>query len=52
MVKDSPTPPSEKVTEKMDPAHTEADFLADLDRATKRLADPSERGRGSPMVCA
>ena len=45
-------PPSEDVREKQNPDQTEADFLRDLDRAStddakKRLADPSERRRGS-----
>ena len=48
--KESPTPPSEDVAEKIDPKHSEADFLRDLekatsDRARKRLGLPSGRGR-------
>lgn len=48
--KDSPTPPAEDVVEKIDPKHTDADFLRDLakattDKARERLGLPSGRGR-------
>ncbi len=52
MAKDKPEPPSDEVLQKQDPEHTEDDFLADLDRATKRLADheggPAAPDPGSP----
>jgi hypothetical protein len=50
--KHEPTPPPEDVRELQDPEHTEADFLADLDKAStdrareklEREDDPSEPG--------
>jgi hypothetical protein len=38
----------EDVREKQDPAYSEDDFDAALERATKRLEEPSERDPGSP----
>jgi hypothetical protein len=35
------------VQEKQDPEYSPADFDRDLEKATRRLADPSEPGRGS-----
>jgi len=48
--KTKPTPPSEDVVEKIDPKHSDDDFLADLQKATtnkarKKLDLPSGRGR-------
>lgn len=40
-----PEPPSEDVAAKQDPEHSEADFLRDLGKATRR--ESSEPGRGS-----
>lgn len=47
-----PTPPGEDVVAKLDPNHSDEDFLRDLEKATsdearKRLDLPSGRGRGS-----
>lgn len=44
-----PTPPPADVVEKRDPAHTERDFLRDLDKATtndakRKLAERASRG--------
>jgi hypothetical protein len=39
--------PSPSVLTKQDPAHTEGDFLRDLDRATRRPDDPSSPDQGS-----
>jgi hypothetical protein len=36
--KQAPTPPEADVTEKMDPEHSEADFLRDLGKATSNTA--------------
>ena len=47
MAKEKPEPPSPTVAEKQDPEHDEADFLQDLERATKRLERPSSRDPGS-----
>jgi hypothetical protein len=49
--KTKPTPPGEDVVEKIDPKHSEADFLTNLEKATsdkarKKLGLPSSRGRG------
>lgn len=48
--KDKPTPPGEDVVEKIDPNHSDDDFLRDLrkattDKARKKLGLPSGRGR-------
>jgi hypothetical protein len=48
--KTKPTPPGEDVVEKIDPEHTDDDFLKDLkkvttDEARKKLGLPSGRGR-------
>jgi hypothetical protein len=48
--KKRPAPPGEGVVEKIDPKHSDADFLRDLkkatsDKARKRLGLPSGRGR-------
>ncbi len=48
--KDKPTPPSEDVVEKMDPEHSDEDFLRNLrkattDKARKKLGLSSGRGR-------
>ena len=48
--KQAPTPPEQDVVEKMDPKHSDADFLRDLekaasDKARKKLGLPSA-GRG------
>lgn len=48
--KQKPTPPGEDVVEKIDPAHSDEDFLRDLrkattDKARKKLGLPSGRGR-------
>jgi hypothetical protein len=48
--KDKPTPPGEDVVEKIDPDHSDDDFLRDLRKATtdearKKLGLPSGRGR-------
>jgi hypothetical protein len=48
--KDSPRPPAEDVVEKIDPKHSDDDFLQDLEKATtnkarKKLGLPSGRGR-------
>jgi hypothetical protein len=45
-----PTPPGRDVAKKVDPEHSEADFLRDLkkatsDKARKKLGLPSSRGR-------
>lgn len=54
--KDKPTPPAKDVVAKLDPEHSEEDFLRDLERAStnrsqERLAEaeekPSRRARGS-----
>jgi hypothetical protein len=50
--KETPTPPGEDVLRKMDEAHTEDEFLADLDKATTdearhRLGLPSAPAQGS-----
>jgi hypothetical protein len=50
--KTKPTPPGEDVVEKIDKAHSDEDFFADLKKATtdearKKLDLPSGRGRGS-----
>jgi hypothetical protein len=52
-----PTPPGEDVSEKIDPDHTDDDFLRDLDRASRRieeakerLGDPSEPDEESPRT--
>ncbi len=50
--KTEPTPPGEDVVEKIDPDHTDEDFLSDLEKATsdearKRLGLPSAPERGS-----
>lgn len=47
--KAAPTAPEQDVAEKMDPKHSEADFLRDLEKATsnkarKKLGLPSGRG--------
>lgn len=47
--KTASTPPEKDVREKRDPAHTETDFLGDLDRvatnrAKQRLASEHDRG--------
>jgi hypothetical protein len=49
--KQKPTPPSKDVVEKIDPMHSDDDFLRDLQKATtdkarKKLGLPSGRGRG------
>lgn len=43
----TPREPSEDVKEKQDPDHSEEDYGDALERATRRLADPSAPGRGS-----
>lgn len=48
--KDKPTPPGEDVVAKIDPNHSDDDFLRDLkkattDKARKKLGLPSGRGR-------
>jgi hypothetical protein len=48
--KEKPTPPDDDVVEKMDPDHSDEDFLRDLrkattDKARKKLGLPSGRGR-------
>jgi hypothetical protein len=48
--KTEPTPPGEDVVEKLDPKHSDDDFLRDLakatsDKARKLLNLPSGRGR-------
>lgn len=48
--KTAPTPPAEDVVEKIDPDHSDEDFLRDLhvattDEARKKLRLPSGRGR-------
>jgi hypothetical protein len=48
--KQKPTPPAEDVVEKIDPKHSDSDFLADLNKAAsnearKKLGLPSGRGR-------
>jgi hypothetical protein len=55
--KTEPTPPDEDVAEKVDPDHTDDDFLRDLERASRRieeakerLEDPSEPDRKSPRT--
>jgi hypothetical protein len=50
--KQEPSPPGEDVVEKLDPDHSDEDFLSDLekassDQARKKLGLPSERDRGS-----
>ena len=50
-----PTPPDEDVADKVDPKHTDEDFLSDLGKvatndAKRRLADPSGPDRGSPRT--
>lgn len=50
--KTKPTPPAEDVVEKVDPDHTDDDFLKDLEKASsdearKKLGLPSAPGRGS-----
>jgi hypothetical protein len=50
--KHEPTPPAEDVVEKLDPDHSDEDFLKDLEKATsdearKRLGLPSGPARGS-----
>jgi hypothetical protein len=50
--KTKPTPPGEDVVEKIDPGHTDEDFLDDLEKATsdearKKLGLPSVPERGS-----
>lgn len=42
-----PSPPPEDIQELQDPGHTEADFLRDLEKATRRRDDPSKPARGS-----
>jgi hypothetical protein len=47
--KQAPTPPGKDVVDKMDPAHSDADFLRDLEKATsnkarKKLGLPGSRG--------
>jgi hypothetical protein len=47
--KQMPTPPGKDVVEKMDPKHSDADFLRDLGKATssqarRKLGLPSGRG--------
>lgn len=47
--KTRPTPPQRDVTERQNAAHTEADFLRDLERATsneakRKLAERARRG--------
>ncbi|GIK76650.1 MAG: hypothetical protein BroJett022_03400 [Actinomycetes bacterium] len=49
--KTKPTPPGEDVVAKLDPEHSDDDFLRDLekatsDRARRKLNLPSGRGRG------
>jgi hypothetical protein len=41
-----PHPPSHTVKAKQDPGHTQADYLSDLNKATRRKATSSPR-RGS-----
>ncbi len=46
--KDKPTPPGEDVVEKIDPNHSDDDFMRDLrkattDKARKKLGLPSRR---------
>jgi hypothetical protein len=46
--KNEPTPPAKDVADKMDPKHSDADFLRDLEKATsnqarKKLGLPSQR---------
>lgn len=48
--KTKPTPPGEDVVEKIDPEHSDEDFLRDLRKATtdearKKLGLPSRHGR-------
>jgi hypothetical protein len=48
--KQKPTPPAEDVVDKIDPKHSDDDFLGDLAKATtnkarKKLGLPSGRGR-------
>jgi hypothetical protein len=43
-----PQEPPEDVQKKQNPNHSEADFLRDLRKASRRLERPSEPGRGSP----
>lgn len=38
----------EDVREKQDPAYGEPEFDRDLEKATRRLADPRQPDRGSP----
>jgi hypothetical protein len=50
--KTEPTPPGEDVVEKLDPEHSDEDFLSDLekassDKARKKLGLPSAPERGS-----
>lgn len=50
--KTKPTPPGEDVVEKLDPDHSDDDFLRDLGKATsddarKKLGLPSAPDRGS-----
>lgn len=48
-VKTAPTPPEKDVLEKQDPAHSERDFLRDLDKAVsndakRKLTERARRG--------
>lgn len=50
--KNEPTPPGEDVVEKIDPKHSDEEFLSDLEKATsdaarKKLGLPSAPERGS-----
>jgi len=49
MARDLPKEPSEEVQREQDEDFTEGEFLADLDKVTRRLAPAApRRGRGSP----
>lgn len=51
--KQAPTPPEADVTEKMDPEHSESDFMRDLLKATSntartKLEEPNRAGLPGP----